>query len=115
MIIPFQSLLYTQANSNLMEDAKQFVTKLFKSNNIHISAHRGDMLDAFVKNEQNIAAINIIIENQNGLMARWKLEDRIAEIKQQPVRVLNATVGKPYETKFDFDKLKWKDITQFEF
>ncbi len=27
-------------------------------------------------------------------MAKWKLEDRIADIIQQPVRVLNATVGK---------------------
>ena len=97
-----------------MEDAKQFVTQLLKSNNIPIPAGRMNMLDAFVQDEQNIAAINSIIQNQNGLMAKWKLEDRIAEIKQQPVRVLNATVGKPYETKFDFDKLKWKDITQFE-
>src|SRR5947209_4837469 len=47
-------------------------------------------------------------------MAKSKPEDRIAEIKQQPVRVLNATVGKPYETRFDFDRLKWKDIIQFE-
>src|SRR3954468_17309227 len=48
-------------------------------------------------------------------MTTSKSEDRIAEIKHQPVRVLNATVGKPYETKFDFDKLKWKDIIQFQF
>lgn len=47
-------------------------------------------------------------------MTKSKPEDRIAEIKQQPVRVLNATVGKPYETKFDFGKLNWKDITQYE-
>ncbi|TKK69291.1 protein phosphatase 2C domain-containing protein [Ilyomonas limi] len=97
-----------------MEDAKQFVTNLFKSNNMPIPASRMDVLDAFIQDEQNIAAINTIIQNQNGLMAKWKLEDRIAEIRQQPVRVLNATVGKPYETKFDFDKLQWKDITTFE-
>ena len=47
-------------------------------------------------------------------MATRKPEDRIAEIRQQPVRILNATVGKPYETRLDFDKLKWKDITQYE-
>src|SRR3954471_5500608 len=47
-------------------------------------------------------------------MAKSTPEDRIAEIRQQPVRVLNATVGKPYETRLDFDKLKWRDITQFE-
>ena len=48
-------------------------------------------------------------------MPKGKLEDRIADIIHQPVRVLNATVGKPYEAKLDFDKLDWKDITTFEF
>jgi serine/threonine protein phosphatase PrpC len=98
-----------------MSDVKQLVTQLFKSNNITIPANRVDLFDRFLKDEQNIAAINAIIENENQLMAKWKLEDRIADIIQQPVRVLNATVGKPYETKFDFDKFKWKDITAFEF
>jgi hypothetical protein len=72
-------------------------------------------LDRFLQDEQNRATINVIIENQNQLMAKWKLEDRIAEIIQQPVRVLNATVGKAYETRFDFNKFNWKDITAFEF
>jgi hypothetical protein len=98
-----------------MSDVRQLVTQLFKSNNITIPANRADLFDRFLKNEQNVAVINAIIENQNQLMAKWKLEDRIADIIQQPVRVLNATVGKPYETKFDFDKFKWKDITAFEF
>jgi serine/threonine protein phosphatase PrpC len=98
-----------------MSDVKQLVTQLFKSNNITIPVNRVDLFDRFLKDEQNIAAINAIIENENQLMAKWKLEDRIADIIQQPVRVLNATVGKPYETKFDFDKFKWKDITAFEF
>lgn len=48
-------------------------------------------------------------------MTKRKPEDRITDIIQQPVRVLNATVGKPYETKFDFDKFNWNDITAFEF
>jgi serine/threonine protein phosphatase PrpC len=98
-----------------MSDVRQLLTQLFRSNNITIPANRPDLFERFLKNEQNVAAINAIIENQNQLMAKWKLEDRIADIIQQPVRVLNATVGKPYETKFDFDKFKWKDITAFEF
>jgi len=48
-------------------------------------------------------------------MSKGNLEDRITDIIRQPIRVLNATVGKPYETKFDFDKFNWKDITTFEF
>jgi serine/threonine protein phosphatase PrpC len=48
-------------------------------------------------------------------MVKWKLQDRIADIIQKPVRILNATVGKSYEAKFDFDKFGWKDITAYEF
>jgi hypothetical protein len=98
-----------------MSDVKQLVTKLFKSNNISIPANRMALFEKFLQEEQNLTAINAIIQNQNQLMAKWKLEDRIADIIQQPVRILNATVGKPYEAKFDFDKLKWKDIAAFKF
>lgn len=48
-------------------------------------------------------------------MDKWKPENRIAEIIQQPIRILNATAGKPYETKFDFDKFKWQDVEAFQF
>jgi len=98
-----------------MDDVKELVTKLFKSNNITVPANRKDLFDQFIRDEQNIGAINAITQNQDRLMAKWKLQDKIAEIVQHPTRVLNATVGKPYETKFDFDKFKWKDITAFKF
>ncbi|MEJ7767044.1 MAG: PP2C family serine/threonine-protein phosphatase [Chitinophagaceae bacterium] len=48
-------------------------------------------------------------------MDKSKPDTRVNEIMQQPVRILNATVGKPYEALFDFDIFKWKDITAFEF
>jgi hypothetical protein len=98
-----------------MSDVKQLVTKLFKNNNISIPANRMVWFEKFLQDEENLAAIDVIIQNQDRLMAKWKLQDRVAEIIQQPVRVLNATVGKPYETKFDFEKLGWKDISFFEF
>lgn len=98
-----------------MSDPKEQLTNLFKSNNIIIPDKRKDLFNKFVHDAQNIEAINIITQNQNELMAKWKLEDSIAEIMQKPVRVLNATVGKPYETKFDFDKFGWKNITAYEF
>jgi Protein phosphatase 2C len=98
-----------------MHDLKQLVTELFKSNNIPVPANRMDLFNRFLRDEQNIATIKVIIQNQNRLMDKWKLEEKIAAIIQQPVRILNATVGKPYETKFDFDKFNWKDIKAFEF
>jgi len=98
-----------------MSDAKQLITQLFKNNNINVPANRMNLFDKFLQDEQNIAAINTINQNQDWLMTKWKLQDRIAEIMQQPVRILNASVGKSYEAKFDFEKFGWKDITAYEF
>ncbi|MEJ7684589.1 MAG: hypothetical protein WKG06_43420 [Segetibacter sp.] len=98
-----------------MADAKQIIEILFAGNNISVPKNRTALLDEFLKDDQNIRAINVIIENQNLLMDKWKMENRITDIIQQPVRILNATVGKPYEARFDFDKFKWKDIAAFEF
>ncbi len=98
-----------------MADAKQIIENLFAANNIAVPRKGKALLDKFLKEEKNITAINAIIENQNLLMHKWKLENRVNDIIQQPVRVLNATVGKPYETKFDFDKFKWNDIAAFQF
>jgi serine/threonine protein phosphatase PrpC len=98
-----------------MADGRQIIEVLFARNNISVPQNRAALLDEFLKDEQNSVAINAIIENQNLLMNKWKMENRITDIIQQPVRILNATTGKPYETKFDFDKFKWKDIEAYEF
>ncbi len=74
--------------------------QIFKSSNINVPANQKDLFDQFIKDEENTATINDIIQNQNRLMTKWKLSERNAAIMQQPVRILNATVGKAYETKF---------------
>src|SRR4028119_2350159 len=98
-----------------MNDTKQAALEIFKKANINIPANRKEAFEAFINDGQNIASINTIIQHQAGLMAKWKEKERVAEIMQQPVHMLNATVGKPYETKFDLAKLGWKDIMAFEF
>ncbi|MEO8472404.1 MAG: PP2C family serine/threonine-protein phosphatase [Chryseolinea sp.] len=98
-----------------MSDLKELVTRIFRSNTVEVPAHKKELFNRFIEDEQNRATIDDIIRNQNMLMARWRVEDRIADIIQQPVRILNATTGKPYEAKFDFTHLKWKDINAFEF
>ena len=98
-----------------MNDTKQAALEIFKRANINIPAHRKEAFEAFINEGQNIDSINTIIQHQAGLMAKWKEKERITEIVRQPVHMLNATVGKPYETKFDLAKLGWKDITAFEF
>ncbi|HEX8460789.1 MAG TPA: hypothetical protein VF623_05150, partial [Segetibacter sp.] len=79
----------------VMNDVKQLVKQVFANNNITVAANRTSLFDKFLQDEQNLAIVNVIIENQNQLMEKWKEQQRIAEITQQPVRILNATVGKP--------------------
>jgi hypothetical protein len=98
-----------------MSDATQLVTTLLKNNNIQVPADRKQLLNKFVQDENNLRSISTIIQNQDQLMAKWKMENRIADIRQQPFRIPNGTVGKPYEARFDFDLLNWNDITEFEF
>ena len=98
-----------------MADDKEFIQNLFAFHNISIPQNRSDLLQEFLNDKQNVRTINRIIENQNMLVNKWRMENRIADIIEQQVRILNATVGKPYEARFDFDKFKWKDISAFEF
>jgi len=97
-----------------MSDAKQLVNQLFKNSNINVPANRMPLFDKFLQDKQNQAIINQIIQNQNQLMAKWQTEERIADILQQSVRIANATVGKPYEAKLDFEKYGWQDIVSYQ-
>lgn len=98
-----------------MGDVKQFILDLFAGRKISISKDRVALLEQFSRDKQNIQLVNEIVEYQNLLMDRWTLQNRVQDIIQQPIRLLNATVGKSYETKIDFEKLKWQDITSFQF
>lgn len=98
-----------------MADARQLIQTLFAHNKISVPKKRTDLFDEFLRDENNVRAVNAILENQNLLINNWKMENRITDIIQQPVRILNATVGKPYESRFDLDTLKWNDISTFRF
>ncbi len=98
-----------------MSDVTDVVTKIFEAHNINIPASRKHLFNGFIHDESNLAAIDLIIQNQNRLMGKWKMKERIADIMGQTVRILNASVGKSYEAKVDFEKWGWNDIKDFEF
>jgi serine/threonine protein phosphatase PrpC len=97
------------------DNQKQWVLALFKSNQVSVPAKRMDLLDSFLQDDRNKATINLILQSQQQLMSKWKLEERIADIQQQPVRIPNATVGKPYEARFDMETFGWMDIVAYSF
>jgi serine/threonine protein phosphatase PrpC len=98
-----------------MIDRRQALLQLLKTAQVPLPSNREETLQRFLQNEENGQIIDRIIQQQDVLMTKWKLEDRIAGITEQPVRIPNATVGKPYEVVLDFEKLGWQDITASEF
>jgi hypothetical protein len=68
-------------------------------------SNRQVLFDEFVKTTECEELVNSIIEKQNQIMDKWKIKNRIADINCQQIVIPNATIGKPYEAKIDFQKL----------
>ncbi|WP_207423345.1 PP2C family serine/threonine-protein phosphatase [Desertivirga brevis] len=96
-------------------NVKEHVAELFRKNNMQVPPSRKGLFESFIREERTIEAINAINQTENQLMANWKIQDRVAEIKGQSVRILNASVGKSYEAKLDFEQLGWNDIVEWKF
>ena len=102
------------ANNDTL-DVKRLVQGFFAQHNITVPKDRMPLLEAFINDAENNQLIQSIIDQQNRLMDKWGIQARAADIVQQPVRLLNGAVGKPYETKIDFKKWGWEDIATFRF
>ncbi len=98
-----------------MSNTKLYIEKLFSGNNISVDSKRNLMFEQFISDEENIKAVKNIIEIQKIMMDKWTLKNRITDIIQNPVQIPNGTVGKFYESKFDFVQLGWNDIIFSEF
>ncbi|MBG6236881.1 serine/threonine protein phosphatase PrpC [Pedobacter sp. CAN_A7] len=93
---------------------KKFMEALLASKKIDIPIKKRPLLNDFVANEMNINLVRVIHENQQKLMANWKLKTRIDDILSQVVYVPNGTVNKDYRAPVDFIKLGWNDIVYSE-
>jgi hypothetical protein len=93
-----------------MSDIKTYVNSLFNAKNILIAANKQHLLNEFVKTSECEEAVKIIIENQNIIMEKWNIKNRVADIIAQQIVIPNATIGKKYEAKIDFETLKLNDL-----
>jgi serine/threonine protein phosphatase PrpC len=98
-----------------MHETKNYLQKLFAASNINIAAKRATMFEAFAAEQENINAVNQILQNQKNMMEKWKLRTRIIDVKEQNVSIPNATVGKAYTAKLNFEKLQWTDFIFSDF
>lgn len=96
-------------------DTKQYIQKLFSNNQLTIAAARVGAFNDFAVLPENKNAVQQIIDLQQKIMANWKLSTRIIDILEQPVKIPNATVGKPYTATINLSELKWNDVVHCEF
>lgn len=92
-----------------MIDLKPYIQNLFATKGITVSQNRQHLFEDFVQNETNEQVVKIIVEQQNYLMDKWRLKNKIADIIALQLTIPNATVGKAYSAKIDFDQLKLTD------
>jgi hypothetical protein len=93
-----------------MAEIKPYIQTLFNAKGINISSNRQVLFDDFVKSTECEEAVNSIIEKQSQIMEKWKIKNRVADIIAQQIVIPNATIGKPYEAKIDFQKLNLNDL-----
>ncbi|WP_266202752.1 PP2C family serine/threonine-protein phosphatase [Pontibacter kalidii] len=98
-----------------MSETKPYIQALFAGKNISVNSNRASIFEEFAKDENITVAVKQILENQKMLTDKWTLINRVRDIKEQPVSIPNATVGKPYEALVDFDQLHWRDVTNSDF
>jgi serine/threonine protein phosphatase PrpC len=91
-------------------NTKTYISNLFKAKNLNVSGNKQSVFDEFVQSSICEDAVRIIVENQKIIMENWNLKNRILDVKNQQVMIPNATIGKKYETKIDFEGLKLTDL-----
>jgi CTP synthase (UTP-ammonia lyase) len=93
-----------------MSEIKPYIQKLFNANGINVSTTRQVLFEEFVKATECEEAVNTIVQKQNQIMEKWRIQNRIADIIARQVVIPNATIGKVYEAKIDFQKLNLTDL-----
>lgn len=93
-----------------MAEVKPYIQSLFNAKGVNIPSNRQILFDEFVKTTECEEAVNSIIEKQKKIMDYWKIKNRVADIINQQIVIPNASIGKPYEAKIDFQKLNLVDL-----
>ena len=99
-----------------MEIYKQYLELLLTQKSIGIAAKRQMLFDAFLEEEENKEKIKQILDNQQFMIDKWVIRNKVMDIQQQILRLPNATVGKSYSFQFNPKELNWlDDIVDFHF
>lgn len=89
---------------------KEYIELLFKSKGIIVPSNLITKFQEFVDEKSNIESVNIILENQMGILKSWKIKNRIIDIANQQIILPNALIGGSYNAKIDIEKFNLKDL-----
>ena len=97
-----------------MDTSSAYIKNLFKCKKIPF-VDTDEFFEEFVNQPENQEAVQAIFQNQDKIMTNWKLKNRLLEIENLPFRLANATEGKEYQEKIDFEKLGLNDLSKAKF
>ena len=98
-----------------MSETKLYITSLFSQKKITVATNRAHLFEAFLNDETNISAVKQIQQNQQAMLDKWELKNKIEDIINKQLMIPNATANKPYKAKIDFEKLGMGNIVFSDF
>lgn len=93
-----------------MNDNTELIRELFARAQVTVAADRAALFQNFVNDPAVGLAVQQLLSAQKGLMDKWKIKNRLADLQQQALTIPNATVGKPYEASLDLAAWGWDDV-----
>jgi len=98
-----------------MENTITYLRQVFQERSIIIEEKNKRLFTEFCNQANNQSDVNKIFEVQAMVIKNWELFTRIADIQKQSFLFPNASVGKHYEHRLDFEKLEIQDIAELRF
>ncbi len=96
-----------------MSALKPYFEQLLQRHKINVEKHHIPLFDAFVNEESNVEAFNLIRNTQLTMIDKWKEKTQIEDIKAKQIVLSNGTAGKPYEFTLNFSQLKFTDLGDY--
>lgn len=96
-------------------EVREYINSLLTKKGFNLNGISEEHLNKFSLEEENIELVNQIFENQNSIMKKWKINERVNDIKQMIFPIQNGTIGKTYLSVIDFKKLDLSDLIDEKF
>jgi serine/threonine protein phosphatase PrpC len=80
----------------------------------NIPKTKAAFLTQFAQDPQVVALAQQILDNQQLIMDRYTISNRVNDIDRTHCMIPNGTTDKPYSATIDFVKLQWDDLVDIE-